>query len=109
MARRWRWAFDLSVRLGFCPAEAAGRVRRHLAAAGLPTELPQLAQVDLSAETLLALMQKDKKVRDGRVTLILARDIGEAFICREVTPATLGQFLAAAARRNVLEAAPPSS
>lgn len=102
-------AFDLSVRLGFCPPEAAGRVRRHLAAVGLPTELPQLVHGELSAAALLAHMQKDKKVKDGRVTLILARDIGEAFICRDVTPAVLGDFLAAAARRNALEAAPPQA
>jgi len=40
-------------------------------------------------------MGKDKKVRDGRITLILAHDIGEAFISREVERATLERFLAA--------------
>lgn len=85
-------AFDLSVRLGFCKAEAAERVRRHFAAVGLPTSPAGLADV----ATLLSLMRKDKKVSDGRVALILARDIGDAFICREVAPAALADFLAAA-------------
>jgi 3-dehydroquinate synthetase len=39
-------------------------------------------------------MQKDKKVRDGRITLILARDIGDAFVSREVEAAALREFLA---------------
>jgi 3-dehydroquinate synthetase len=41
-------------------------------------------------------MQRDKKVRDGRITLILVRDIGEAFVSSDVTPAALGAFLAEA-------------
>jgi 3-dehydroquinate synthase len=89
-------AFDLSVRLGFCKAEAAERVRRHLAAVGLPTSPDALAGAALDAAALLGLMRKDKKVSDGRVALILARDIGDAFICREVAPAVLADFLAGA-------------
>ena len=100
-------AFDLSVRLGFCKPEAADRVRRHLTAIGLPTALPELAGGTLTAEALLLHMQKDKKVRDGRISLILARGIGEAFICRDVMPPTLGDFLASALSRgqNSLEPA----
>ena len=89
-------AFDLSVQLGFCKAEAAERVRRHLAAVGLPTSPAGLAGAALDAAPLLALMRKDKKVSDGRVALILARDIGDAFICRDVAPAVLADFLAGA-------------
>ncbi len=89
-------AFDLSARLGFCKAEVAERVRRHLAAVGLPTSPAGLAGGTLTAAALQALMRKDKKVSDGRVTLILARDIGDAFICRDVAPPALADFLAAA-------------
>ncbi len=39
-------------------------------------------------------MGQDKKVRAGRLTLILARGIGEAFITRDVAPDTVGDFLA---------------
>jgi hypothetical protein len=39
---------------------------------------------------------------------VLARDIGAAFLCRDVLPATLAAFLADAARgRNSLEPALP--
>jgi 3-dehydroquinate synthase len=93
-------AFDLSVRLGFCPAPAAEQVRRHLSAIGLPTSPAELAGGTLDPEALLRHMQKDKKVTEGRISLILARDIGDAFVCRDVLPATLGNFLADALARG---------
>ncbi len=83
-----RMAFDLSVRLRLCPADAAARVRRHFAAVGLRTEIG-----GVDADALLAYMQKDKKVRDGRVTLILARDIGRAFVSHAVSSQDLHRFL----------------
>jgi 3-dehydroquinate synthase len=99
-------AFDLSARLGFCPPAAAERVRRHLSALGLPTALTTIPAA--SPDALIAAMQKDKKVSGGRLTLVLARDIGAAFLCRDVLPATLAAFLADAARgRNSLEPALP--
>ena len=71
-------AFDLSARLGLCPPEDAARVRRHIAAVGLPTAPP--AALACSAADLIGLMQQDKKVRDGKVTFVLARGIGKAFV-----------------------------
>jgi len=38
-------------------------------------------------------MGQDKKVQDGRLTFILARAIGEAFITREVDPNALRALL----------------
>jgi 3-dehydroquinate synthase len=98
-------AFDLSARLGFCPPAAADRVRRHLSALGLPTGLATIPSV--TPDALIAAMQKDKKVSGGRLTLVLARDIGEPFLCQDVLPATLGAFLtdAAAHGKNSLEPA----
>jgi len=89
-------AFDLAARLDLCPPGAAARVARHFAALGLPTSLSLLGDDAPSAAALIALMHKDKKVRDGRITLILPRDIGDAFICRDVAPAVLADFLAGA-------------
>ncbi len=81
-------AFDLSARLGLCPKESARRVRQHFEQVGLKTEL---GRIDVDA--ILARMRKDKKVKDGRISLILAHDIGQAFISREVTDAVLREFL----------------
>jgi shikimate kinase/3-dehydroquinate synthase len=39
-------------------------------------------------------MGQDKKVRAGKLTLILVRGIGEAFITRDVAPDTVREFLA---------------
>ena len=39
-------------------------------------------------------MGQDKKVRDGLLTLILVRDIGEAFITRDVPRDKVQAFLA---------------
>jgi 3-dehydroquinate synthase len=77
-------AFDLSVRMGLCPAEDAARARAHLAAVGLPVTAAHLGGGTWTAEKLLAHTAKDKKVKDGRVTFILARGIGKAFRCAEV-------------------------
>jgi 3-dehydroquinate synthase len=79
-------AFDLSAALGLCDPAAAARVRRHFAALGLPTSLKAdaLAARRWSAERLVAHMHSDKKVRGGKLTFILARGIGQAFIAKDV-------------------------
>ena len=79
-------AFELSADLGFCPAADAARVRRHLAAIGLPTSAAT-GQMRSTAASLYHHMGQDKKVRDGRLTFVLTRGIGTAFLSREVTAA----------------------
>jgi shikimate kinase/3-dehydroquinate synthase len=39
-----------------------------------------------SAKRLIAHMQRDKKMRDGRLAFILARGLGQAFTTRDVPP-----------------------
>jgi 3-dehydroquinate synthase len=79
-------AFALSARLGLCAASEAERVRRHLASVGLPTATADVpGSGDWSATRLLAHMRQDKKVQDNRLTFILARGIGTAFIARDVS------------------------
>jgi 3-dehydroquinate synthase len=89
-------AFDFAVRLGLAAAAEAERVRRHFAATGLPTRLADAGLADLPAERLLAHMGRDKKVRDGKTTLILPRRIGDAFVMKDVPADELRDFLAAA-------------
>jgi 3-dehydroquinate synthase len=97
-----RLAFDLSVRLGLCPADAAARVRRHFASVGIPVELAGIANARrFEADALMAHMQHDKKVRDKQITLILAHDIGAAFISREVPAGVLREFLAAETTKSL--------
>jgi 3-dehydroquinate synthetase len=75
-------AFDLSAALGLCPTDDLRRVRRHLAACGLPVDPPRGAA---DPDRLLELMRQDKKARGG-LTFILARGIGRAFVARDVAP-----------------------
>ena len=77
-------AFELSARLGFCPAADAGRVARHLASVGLPTGLDALEGRRFTAERLIGHMRRDKKVSGGRIAFVLARGIGQAFLAPEV-------------------------
>ncbi|GAB4387278.1 3-dehydroquinate synthase [Albidovulum sp.] len=93
-------AFELSQRLGLCSQEAPSRVRAHLRAMGLRCDLADIPGELPPAETLLALMAQDKKVVDGRLRFILARDIGAAFVAEDVPPAAVRDLLAAALARR---------
>jgi 3-dehydroquinate synthase len=86
-------AFALSVKLGLCPADDLARVRTHLNAVGLPASPRAIAQ-KMTPEALLHHMAQDKKVENGRLTLILARGIGKSFITRDVADADILALLA---------------
>ena len=88
-------AFRFSEGLGLSPAGTAARVEAHLGAVGLPTRIAHVAGGDRPAvERLLELMRQDKKVRQGRLTFILVRGIGQAFVTRDIAPDTVRDFLA---------------
>ena len=86
-------AFRLSEDLGICPRGRADVVARHLKAVGLPTKISDIPGNRADANELLRLMGQDKKVRGGKATFILVRDIGQAFVSREVMPETVKAFL----------------
>ena len=91
-------AAQFSAKLGMIGEADAARVERHLVEAGLPTRLQDIAgfaQEGLAdADALMALMAQDKKVKRGRLTFILLRDIGKAYIAPDVDPAQVRAFLA---------------
>jgi 3-dehydroquinate synthase len=89
-----RLAFAYSVEQGLCPADDAARVARHLAAAGLPTDIAAIPAPRPTPEALLRLMAQDKKVKGGRLALVLANGIGQAFAERDVAVPPLSAFLA---------------
>jgi 3-dehydroquinate synthase len=86
-------AFRFSARLGLCAGQEAGRVANHLALAGLPTRLQAVPGGCGNAEAILDAMAQDKKVRDGALTFILARGIGQSFIAPGVDRAEVAAFL----------------
>jgi 3-dehydroquinate synthetase len=87
-------AFEFSARRGLLPLVEADRVIRHLAAAGLPTHLKDIAGGVPGIDMLMDLIAQDKKVKRGKLTFILARGIGAAFIAPEVDAAEVESFLA---------------
>jgi len=91
-------AFELSARLGHCPAAEVDRVRHHLASVGLPIDLRSktLSRREWSPDRLLQHMRQDKKVRGGQVTFVLTRGIGEAFLSTDVDTAIVREVLCTA-------------
>ena len=88
-------AFDLSVRMGLCPAEDAERVRHHLSAVGLPTRICDIPGGDRwDPARLRSHMSGDKKVEAGTITFVVARGIGRSVLSRDVPEPTLAAVLA---------------
>ena len=93
-------AFRFSARLGLCAPDEAAEVERCMAGIGLPTRLadvPGLLDVreGAVADAILAAMYQDKKVKAGRLTFILARGIGAAFVAPGIDAADVSAFLQA--------------
>ena len=68
-------AAEMSRALGWLDATEALRVRAVLQQAGLPVNAPQLG-----VERARQLMSLDKKVKDGRIRLVLMRSLGDAVV-----------------------------
>lgn len=85
-------AFRYSARLGLCEAAQAERAEQGIRAAGLPTRLADIAHA-FDAAALLERMQGDKKAEGGRLTLILAHGIGQAFVTKDVDAVDVLAFL----------------
>ncbi|HEY8572105.1 3-dehydroquinate synthase [Phenylobacterium sp.] len=88
-------AFRFSAAQGLCPAQDARRAAAAIAAAGLPTTLAEVPGHPFSAERLVRHMAQDKKAEAGRLTFILARGIGDAFVAKAVDQAAVRDFLIA--------------
>lgn len=82
-------AFDLSARMGLCSQEAPSRVLQHLRQMGMPSAIRDIPGRLPDDRALIALMGQDKKVVDGRLRFVLARDIGQAFVSDDVQPGLL--------------------
>ncbi|WP_299404469.1 3-dehydroquinate synthase [uncultured Roseobacter sp.] len=94
-------AFELSSRMGLCAQEDPSRVRAHLKAMGMKTDMADIPGALPDADGLLELMGQDKKVVQGTLRFILARGIGDAFITSDVPKDMVSAVLqdALAARR----------
>jgi 3-dehydroquinate synthase len=82
---------QLAVALGLCDDDLVQRQQRILHRYGLPIALP----VQVTADDLLAVMQRDKKVDAGQIRWALPRRIGHAEIIRDVPLDTVRAVLTA--------------
>jgi 3-dehydroquinate synthase len=86
-------AFEFSARKGLIGAPDAVRASAHLATVGLPTHLSQVPGGVPGVDSLMDLIAQDKKVKRGKLTFILVRGIGQAFIESNADPAEVRAFL----------------
>jgi 3-dehydroquinate synthase len=86
-------AFEFSAAKGLIGAADAARARAHLAAVGLPTHLNQVPGGVPRLDALMDLIAQDKKVKRGKLTFILVRGIGQAFVENDVSAAEVRAFL----------------
>jgi shikimate kinase/3-dehydroquinate synthase len=86
-------AYRFSHRLGLCNGQDALRVERHLERVGLPTRISDIPDFGSDAEAILEAMQQDKKVERGTLTFVLAREIGGAFVAKNVAATEVLAFL----------------
>ena len=91
-------AHRFSTRLGLAPGQDAGRVEGHLRTVGLPTRIAEIPGGGFTADQLLDGIAQDKKVSRGKLTFILTRGIGKAYIERGVEPNVVREFLEAELR-----------
>lgn len=77
-------AAELSRLLGWLTEDAVQRIEKLFLRAGLPVSGPQLG-----AARYIELMRHDKKVQDGRMRLVLLKEIGKAVISDAATEAQM--------------------
>ena len=86
-------AFRFSAAQGLCDLQDARRAEAAIAAAGLPTRMTQVSQTPFGADALVRHMGQDKKAEGGKLTFILARALGGAFVAKDVDAQAVAQFL----------------
>jgi 3-dehydroquinate synthase len=84
-------AANMSANLGWISQQDAAAVSVMLARVNLPVTPPKM-----TCEQFLALMAIDKKVVDGRLRLVLLKEIGKAFVTSDITQADVVATLVAA-------------
>ena len=78
-------AMELSAWMNVCPREDVAYVKAHFESVGLPTSPQQIGNgFKISVDTMIETMRRDKKAKDDKITFVLMRGIGEAFVTQDV-------------------------
>jgi 3-dehydroquinate synthase len=86
-------AFRFSVVQGLCSRQEADRASAAIGAVGLPTTLAEIPGHPFDAQSLVRHMAQDKKAEGGKLTFVLARGLGSAFVAKDVDAAAATAFL----------------
>jgi 3-dehydroquinate synthase len=87
-------AMRLSAKLGYASDEEVERVERHFGETGLHKRIADIPGPVPELDAVLGHMRHDKKAQGGRMTFILARGIGHAFVSRDVPEEAVRAVLA---------------
>jgi 3-dehydroquinate synthase len=88
-------AHEFSSRMNLASPDDARRVERHLRDVGLPVSMSYIPGSLPPAERLMDAIAQDKKVKDGKLTFILTRGIGQSFVADDVASSEVLSFLQA--------------
>jgi len=86
-------AHEFSNRMNQCAADDVARVRHHLKATGLPTQISDIPGDTPDVDTLMEFIAQDKKVASGTLTFILTKGVGKAYIAKDVPASEVASFL----------------
>ena len=87
------FAFKISTYMNLCSEKEAERCIGLISKFNLPTKLKDINRINISSKELLNKFYLDKKVKNGKITLILSNGIGSALIKNDVNEKTLKKFL----------------
>lgn len=86
-------AHQFSEQLNLISPTLTQRIKTHLKAVGLPTQLQDIPSELPNAETLMTFIAQDKKISQNTLTFILTHGLGQAFIAKNIAPDTVLTFL----------------
>ncbi|WP_120495389.1 3-dehydroquinate synthase [Kiloniella sp. EL199] len=91
-------AHDLSAELGLCSEQDAKIVRAHFENIGLPISTDYVSSnalggKKLEVSRLMDHMSRDKKVSNGRLTFVMTKGIGQAYLDNAVDMAVVSDFM----------------
>jgi 3-dehydroquinate synthase len=86
-------AHQFSARMNLASPDLASRVEAHLRAVGLPTRMDEIPGELPPTDVLMDAIAQDKKVKGGKLTFILTRGLGEAFVADDVPSSEVVRFI----------------
>jgi len=86
-------AFRFSQKSDLIKPGAAERVQAHFSALGLPTTLSDIKGDLPDAQTLVNYMRQDKKASGGKLVFVLANQIGDTFVAKDISESAILSFM----------------